>query len=212
MKLIDVLCARYDYATERMEVVREVELEDGRTVLHLQMFARETLAARAAEYGTEDMDELVDIIIHEPFMVPVNHLNVSADQALQLHRAGRAAVKQEGKIVKAATKEERTAKLRAAGVDQKYLDAMRQDAYEVIKEHCALDAPLVRHFKERVERARLRAQEVQPSSTSKISALRLRQHELEQQSLIRRAALARKFEEHKAPTNAVIHLNRGSRT
>ena len=41
---------------------------EGATVAHL--FPQETLEWRSAEYGIDDVDELLDIVLHEPFQPP----------------------------------------------------------------------------------------------------------------------------------------------
>jgi hypothetical protein len=48
----------------------KMERPDGNMVAHL--FPQDTLEWRAAEYGIEDVDELLDIVLHEPYQPPTD--------------------------------------------------------------------------------------------------------------------------------------------
>lgn len=194
MKLLSVVCARFDKSNNVMHVVKEVESPDGTTHLNLQVFSPETLAARSAEYGTEDLDELVDIVIHEPHIEPVEHLNMSAEQALSLHRAGRAAVKAATPGRSMSPKDDKAdkeTKLRRAGVGQEYIDALEEDALEVIKRYCELDSEHVKHFKKHVDTVRKQRTKLLKAEGSSVTKTEAKYETLRQQEQIMKTKVPR---------------------
>jgi hypothetical protein len=207
MKLLNVICARYDSDTERVEVVKEVEMPDGTTSLNLHAFSAETIQARAAEYDTDDVDEVIDMIVHEPFIEAVEYLSLSPDAARNLHRQRRVAMK--ATITKAAKKlsveedkADKKAKLSKAGVHQKYLDAIEDGDYvDVIKRHCVLRPDVVRHYKRSVDAARqARSREQAGGIVSKAAIARDLQRKMEQARVV---AQARKQQQRQAEQQTV---------
>ncbi|MFC8077527.1 hypothetical protein ACFUN8_18570 [Streptomyces sp. NPDC057307] len=67
----------------------DMEKPDGN--LHRHVLPKATLEWRAAEYGIDDVEELMDIVLHEPFQIPATEEELSWDAAAQeadtkLHR------------------------------------------------------------------------------------------------------------------------------
>lgn len=63
------------YATHGMELWRVTSMRPD-NILHCHVFPKTTMQSRAAEYGIDpnDTDTLLDIVLHEPYMVsPLDH-------------------------------------------------------------------------------------------------------------------------------------------
>jgi len=136
MQSFRVLSAVYDAENDRIEVVKEITEDDATTSLNLHTFAPETLEWKAAEYAIDDPDELVEIILHEPFMEDVRSLQLTPEDARDQVRQRVAETKvrltpavTNGKLSVLATK----SRLQTAGVAAKYVAAAENDPLEVIK-------------------------------------------------------------------------------
>jgi hypothetical protein len=113
----------------------------------LHHFRPDIFENRAAEYGIDDIDVLVELVLYEPLIETTEHLTVSVDVARELHTAKVAAAK--SRVVKqlargqvrsdADGKIADKALLTQAGVDQKYIDAIDLDPIEVIKSYMVFD-------------------------------------------------------------------------
>lgn len=134
MKSVTVLAARYNEESRRIEVVKEIIEDDDSVNLNLHSFDAETLEWRAAEYGIEDLDELVEIVLLEPFIEDVKCLHVSSEEALSTTRARVAELK-----LKMLSQTKMKASVRntlvTAGVDQVYVDAVANNPFQVIKDN-----------------------------------------------------------------------------
>jgi hypothetical protein len=210
MKSFEVLCARYSDSNKCMEVVKEIVNDDDSTVLYLHMFNTDILEWRAAEYGINDLDEIVDMIMHEPYMPSVPVQEVTAATALQLHRGHRATVKaaMEAKVGKRAarSKEDKVQRLRAAGVHQKYVDALDDDPVAVIKDKCPVDPETLLMKRRHVAAMRIKSEgrKAQQRQAFDPAAPMKRQQATQSQ----KAATAQKVQQ---PTQVTVHLRRGSK-
>lgn len=145
MKAFRVLATSVNPNTGFVEVVKEVTADDNSVSLNLHTFHREVLEWRAAEYDTNDIDEVIDGILYEPFFnEDVLSLQQSVDDARTKFRAVLASTKarllpngipRNPVVIKA--------QLRTAGVDQRYIDAVDNDPIQVIKNACPFDTNVI---------------------------------------------------------------------
>jgi hypothetical protein len=143
MKSIQVLAARLNPDSGHIEVVKDVEWDDGTKGLLLQVIHPDAFEWRAAEYGTDDLDEIIDILLHEPHVDSSDTLGQDAPKARQEHLQKIGTVK--SSIVKAkASPTVAKAKLRTAGVAQEYIDAADTDPIVAIKAVCIFDPETVK--------------------------------------------------------------------
>lgn len=222
MELLEVICAVYNQDDHRMEIVKDVVWPDGRQGLLLQVFDVTAVASRAALYNTDDDDELYDIMIYEQHIDAFDPMSMPAEEAKNLHRAGRAAFKakmQTAKaakgMVKALDKEGKKTKLRAAGVDQKYIDACDVEPIETFKATCQRDPGLVAYCKKDIERARqLKMKAAKPDMSVRGQIMQDMRKQVDAATLQRRKALAERVasaEKEKAtPRKVTVHLRKRS--
>lgn len=171
----EILGARYDEDNNRIEIVKEITNDDGTTHMHLHMFSVDILEWRAAEYGIDDVDTLIDIVVYEPFTSGTDVYHVTAKTAREVHlqKINEAKTKQRvTKLSKVAAK----TKLSDLGITEKYLDAVDNDPISVIKGNCSFDAKVIKMNKEYVakERATLGNKEVATQKIGKLKASEIR--------------------------------------
>lgn len=212
MQSFEVLAARYSNRNKCIEVVKEITNDDGSTELMLHLFAPDILECRAAEYGVDDPDELVEMVLWEPYMQSIPLLEVTASTAAQLHRGQRATAKAALSPKKVRTKVDKQERLRSAGVDQKYIDALEEDPLAEIKRLCPIDKDTLRLKREHVQRIR--------DKVAERAAKRAPQQALDRAAVIRkqaamqsaRAAQAQATPDKVAkPTHVTIHLRKESK-
>ena len=165
MRSVAILCARFDEASRRVEVAKEIVNDDGSVEYNCQTFHPDTLEWWAAGFDTDDVDEVIDGILIDPFVPPI------AVDALP-HRAQRDAYRQtlrEAKVAltpangnvkpvevnSAALK----ARMRAVGIGDVYVDAVDNDPYEVIKAACPFDPEVLQVRREQLTASRAKAVE-----------------------------------------------------
>jgi hypothetical protein len=206
MKVLDIICARYDEERHLMHLVKEVEKPDGSTCLNLTMFAPEMLTARAAEYGIDDMDELIDMVVYGGHIEEVAPMSMPAADARNLHRERTLAVKQAITDRKVKSNVDKTAKLRSAGVDQCYIDAAVEEVADVIKRHCTPDPRLLGHARKLMSIKRAAKEAAKDTRGMTKAAARL---DIQQQQAAARLQ-AQKVREQKAakPTHVTVHLSK----
>lgn len=178
MRSFRILSAVYNPASDHLEVAKELTDDDGSTSLCLHIIHPETLEWHAAEYDIDDVDELVELVLHEPFIEDVQPLSIGLEEAKTRIRARvlEAKTRLASPIVK--DKEEHKNRLRAAGVDSKYVEAADEEPLDVIKQHCPFDGEVVAVKREHVAKIRnsMVAQEgmvaQKLSSSERVAALR----------------------------------------
>lgn len=204
MKVLEVICARYDEERHLMHLVKEIEKPDGTVCLNLTMFSPSLLTARAAEYEIDDVDELVDMVVYGGHIEEVNLMSMPAAAARNLHRERTLVAKQE-LVSKRKVGEDKTTKLRNAGVDQSYIDAASEEVADVIKRHCTPDPMEVKQLRRKVQAKRLQAQFSDGvKHTNKVAA----RADMERQKLVAQAAAKVQREQPQKPTHVVVHLSK----
>lgn len=162
MQSFRVISVVYDEENGRIEVVKEITEDDGSTSLNLHTFNPETLEWKAAEYDIADVDELFDIVMHEPFIDDVRPLQLDKQAAKSLVRARVAALKAGATSTKldgraAATPAEKTTlrnRLNQAGVPDKYVAAVDENPLVVIRRHCPFDEEVIDVKRNHLEKSR----------------------------------------------------------
>lgn len=176
MKSFTVLAAHYDEVNDRMEVVKEITADDGTTSLNLQIFHPDTLEWRAAVYGIDDHNELIDLIVHEPFMEDINPLHKSLEETRTLYKtriaAAKAKFKTNGRAVRVLASMDIKAKLSAAGVARKYVDAVSVDPYEAIRASCKIDKDSLKEKQDHIKEVRRQIASEQPPEKVRPGQLR----------------------------------------
>lgn len=209
MKVLEVICARYDEDRHLMHLVREIEKADGSASLNLTVFSPALLAARAAQYEIDDIDELVDMILYGSDIEQVDPMSMSAASARNLHRERTLVAKAELTTKKKGSVDKET-KLRSAGVHQMYIDALAEDTAEVVKRHCTPDPLEVRHLRQKARAKRVQTVLGQAvKHTNKVAA----RADMERQKAIMAAQRRQSLEQQKAkPTHVTVHLSKKSKT
>ena len=173
MQSFRVVSAVFDAEHDRIEVVKEITEDDGTTNLNLHTFHPETLEWKAAEYGIEDLDELLDIVMHEPYMGDSNSLKVTAAEATQNIRTSLAAARtkfEPSKAAKALTKADNKSRLLAAGVPSKYVEAVDVAPRDLILQHCTVDRECVDLKRQYIDRVRRELREEQQAERQQLSS------------------------------------------
>lgn len=153
MRSIDVLAALLNEETGRIEVVKEITNDDGSVEFAGQDFHPETLEWWAAVYDTNDIDELIELLVLEPHLDNVNPVEMSASDARAAQRQMLAGFKaKHQKVVR--TKGTAKAILQQSVLPAKYANAAEEDPFQVIKRHCPIDPEIIAIKKRHVERIR----------------------------------------------------------
>lgn len=172
MRSFKVIAAHYDEVYDRMEVVKQIIDDDGNATLTLHLFHPETLEWRAAEYGIEDHDELIDLLMHEPFINDVNPLSMDVTKAKALSRLRVSELKDKLKPHITIKKEDLKTIMLGLGVHQKYIDALEIDPYMKIKSHCKISADTLKGKQVHVKEVRQQLA-VQPEQPKRVTATTL---------------------------------------
>lgn len=154
MQSFRVLSVVFDAENDRVEVVKEITEDDGSTNLNLHTFHPETLEWRAAEYGIDDMEELFDLVLHEPFIEDVLPLQLPLEVARSLSRTRVSQAKSKLASTKARSSADHKARLRTAGVDAKYISAADVTPMDAIKLYCPFDQEVIDVKRAHIEKAR----------------------------------------------------------
>lgn len=139
MKSFRTVSAVYNSFYDLIEVVNETVNDDDTVELGLHTFSPETLEWRAALYDTDDLDELIDMVLLEPFIEDVRPLQKTKEEATRLQRERVSEAKQRLRRNGPFSRVGVADALRSRGVDKKYSDAAEENPYEVIKRHCPFD-------------------------------------------------------------------------
>lgn len=158
MKTVTIVSVHYDEERNHVEVVKEIQEDDGSTGFMLHVFPAGAIEQRAAEYGTNSFDEALQIILWEPHLDGFNPLEVPADQALmqrlpQAQNASALLAKPKRSGVKAS--------MQAAGVAQHFIDNADMDHVEFLRGKVKFDEADVLAKRVTVEAQRLQYQALQ---------------------------------------------------
>lgn len=187
MRSVAILCARLDADSGRIEVAKEIVLDDGSVEYNCHSFDSESLEWRAAEFGIDNINDVIDVILFEPFAAPtsVTELThkVGRDQHLEKVREAKATLAVGNDSTKAlsanlkiqdnnATRKNR---MRAAGIGDAYIAAVDSDTYDVIRQTCPFESEALDVKRDHITRMResLLAK-VETPKASRIDELRRR--------------------------------------
>ena len=140
MKSFRVVAAVYNPVYNFIEVVNEVVRVNDTAELGQHTFHPETLEWRAAIYDTTDLNELIDFVLYEPMVEDCRPLEKTCAEATVIQRELISSAKQRLTRVTPSSKAATAALLTKSGVDAKYVAAVDEDPYEVIKRHCPFDS------------------------------------------------------------------------
>lgn len=143
MKAVRILATYHNEELRRFEVVKEITNDDDSVELNLHVFPESCLEWKAAEYNIDAVDDVIDVILFEPFEDPVDHMSMSAEEARTKHLSKVLQRKQALGSDKKANQVSARAKLTDAGVHDKYVAATANDPYEVIRTHAPFDAKAI---------------------------------------------------------------------
>lgn len=176
MRSLEIISALFNEETGYVEVAKEIVNDDGTVEFAGHSFHPETVEWIGAVYDTKDMNEIIDLILYEPYVENVDPITMSASEAKIKHKnliSTFKAVKKD----KAFKKDKTLQAIRDSDVPNKFADAASEDVYDVIKRLCPIDDDLFEAKKEHANRVRQqRKQEVKKTLTKeqKLSALRER--------------------------------------
>lgn len=156
MKSFSVLAARLDQNTNKIEVVKEVTNDDNTVILNLHIFPIGILESKSAELEIEDLDELIDIVLYEPFYEEgLSSFQMTAEESRNIHRERIAGIKNKSTFrVNGHDVAKSKARMQVAGVNQKYVDAANDNPYELIKRECPFDREVIKVSREYIEGVR----------------------------------------------------------
>lgn len=179
MKSFKVLGASVNPATGFIEVVKELTADDNTVSLNLHTFHPECLEWKAAELGLTDPDEIIDGILHEPFFEDVQPLQLSEEDARTLFRTRLSDAKTRLTNSTPRNVVAIKAALRNAGVDQRHIDAIDNEPFQVIRNACLFDAEVIVVKQEHIHSvrsayaiARAKPQEAPLSPSERVARIR----------------------------------------
>lgn len=152
MKSIEILSARLNEETGFIEIIKLITNDDDSTEFAGHSLPVETLEWWSAVYGIEDQDELIDLVIYEPYVENVSPMQLSEREARDSHRSKVSTFKQ--KHFKATTKTKAANAIRNSEVDNKYADAATNDPYQFIKDTCPFDLEVIEIKKQQINHIR----------------------------------------------------------
>lgn len=156
MKSLRVLAVHYNELRRQFEIVKEITNDDDTTFLNLHVVPEATFEWKAAEYGTQSLDDVIDLVIYEPHSDPVNHMELTAEDARSKHLSK---VLQRKKDLSSGrptvTKGQARTRLQNAGVAQHYVDATDNDPYDVIRTTAPFDTTVITMKSTAIRRARI---------------------------------------------------------
>lgn len=133
MREMKVICSRHNQSVDRIEVVREITNDDGTVEYNCLSLPTNRLEWISAEYGIEDPNELVEIAIYESFMPPANAHVDEATARAQARQALSSLKARLGPMRPVNNKAIQKARLQTAGIPEVFVDAIDDDAVDVIK-------------------------------------------------------------------------------
>jgi len=150
---MEILSVIHDAREETFYAVQEIKSPDGSTYLALFTFPDDTLEWRSAEYqiAPSEMDLLLDIVLYEPVLpppddpIPLLYRAETIEEARTGHVNNILATKNKIRPVPRAwkTNAQRADRLRTAGVHDKWIKAITDDALMPIRTMAKMDVDVI---------------------------------------------------------------------
>lgn len=155
MRDMKVICSRFNEQVDRIEVVREITNDDGSVEYNCLSLPSNRLEWISAEYGIDDANELAEIAVYESFMPPADTYKDEVTARNQV-RTGVTVLKARlGPTTPANNKVTLKSRLQAAGIPREFVDAVDDNAIDVIKRHSNIDAGAVTKKRKLIRSKRL---------------------------------------------------------
>lgn len=152
MKSLGILSATVNGESGFIEVIKAIVNDDDSIEYAGHSFHPETLEWWAAVYGIEDKDEIIDMIMFEPYVDNVSPMNMSREDAKKEQQSKVTNFKQ--KYKRDVSRKNAAQAIRDSEVHDKYATAADRDPYEFIKAACPFDAEVIEVKKSHVDMIR----------------------------------------------------------
>lgn len=139
MKSLEVLSAKLNEETGFIEVIKLITNDDDTTEFAGHSIHPETLEWWAAVYGINNKDELIDMILFEPYVENVSPMTMTEAEARTVHQGRINTFK--STFNKTVSRVRSTELIKKSEVDNQY--ATQEDPYEFIKRVSPFDVKVV---------------------------------------------------------------------
>lgn len=178
MRSLEIISAVHNEEHGYIVVAKQITNDDGSIEFAGHSFYPESVEWIGAVYDTKDMDEIIDLILYEPYVDNIDPMLMTATEAKIKHKNlinTFKAVKKD----KTFKKSDAIQAIRDSEIPNEFADAALDNPYDVIKELCPIDDDLFEAKKEHANRVRQqRKQNAKKILTKeqKLSALRERKN------------------------------------
>lgn len=155
MRNMKVICSRFNEQADRIEVVREITNDDGSVEYNCLSMPSNRLEWISAEYGIDDADELAEIAVYESFMPPADTYKDEVTARNQVRTQVTVLKGRLGPTIPVNNKIILKSRLQAAGIPAEFVDAVDNNALDVIKQHSSIDAATVTQKRSLIRSKRL---------------------------------------------------------
>lgn len=155
MKSVSVISAVYNEELNIIEMVKEIINDDDSVELNLHTFDPEALEWRSVIYGIDDEDELIDIIVYEPYVEDIKPLEYSIEVARARCRERIAEVKERSQPKPRPGNGNGNGNGVNAALPGKYAVSTKEQAYSLIKDSSLFHPVAIEAKREFVEAQRL---------------------------------------------------------
>lgn len=136
-----------------IHVIKEIINDDNSTDYIIHVMPVDIFEWRSAEYGIDDLDELIDIVLHEPYLESFNPLHTKEEDAKTLIRVNVNKVKSKLSN-KQHTLNEAKQTLTQRDMDDKYVNGATINHASDIKKICHFDDHVINAKKEHIRKVR----------------------------------------------------------
>jgi len=127
-----------------IHVVKEVTNDDDSLDYIFHIMPKDIFEWRSVEYGISDLDELIDIVLHEPYVDALNPIEHSVTEVRNKVRNNISDLKSRMVNKQKHTPTEAITTMRQRGMDEIYISGATDDHSLIIKEICLFDDKVIR--------------------------------------------------------------------